>query len=93
MSFFKKLKERMFKSSSKLDEGLDAIVEDGAGVEPVDEVMDEVAGALAEAPAETAQPVSDDPVRPERAAPRPEADSRPDPVPEVVRAPEPGPET
>jgi len=29
MSFFKKLKNRMFKSSAKLEEGLDAIVEDG----------------------------------------------------------------
>jgi len=29
MSFFKKLKDRLFKSSSKLDEGLDAIVEEG----------------------------------------------------------------
>ena len=28
MSFFKKLKDRMFKSSSKLDEGLDALVEE-----------------------------------------------------------------
>ena len=39
MAFFKKLKERLFRSSSKLEEGLDAIVEDG-GVEdtpgPVD---------------------------------------------------------
>ncbi|MEO0864407.1 MAG: signal recognition particle-docking protein FtsY [Pseudomonadota bacterium] len=32
MAFFSKLKDRLFKSSSKLDEGLDAIVEDG-GVE------------------------------------------------------------
>ncbi|AGI67197.1 putative cell division protein [Octadecabacter antarcticus 307] len=32
MAFFKKLKDRMFKSSSKIEEGLDAIVEDG-GVE------------------------------------------------------------
>ena len=32
MAFFSKLKERLFKSSSKIDEGLDAIVEDG-GVE------------------------------------------------------------
>jgi len=32
MAFFKKLKDRLFKSSSKIDEGLDAIVEDG-GVE------------------------------------------------------------
>ncbi|MDX8347753.1 signal recognition particle-docking protein FtsY [Cognatiyoonia sp. IB215446] len=30
MAFFKKLKERMFRSSSKIDEGLDAIVQDGA---------------------------------------------------------------
>jgi len=29
MAFFSKLKERLFKSSSKLEEGLDAIVEDG----------------------------------------------------------------
>jgi len=32
MAFFKKLKDRLFKSSSKIDEGLEAIVEDG-GVE------------------------------------------------------------
>jgi fused signal recognition particle receptor len=30
MSFFKKMKERLFKSSSKLDEGLEAIVDEGA---------------------------------------------------------------
>ena len=30
MSFFKKLKDRMFKSASKIDEGLEAIIEDGA---------------------------------------------------------------
>jgi len=29
MSFFGKLKSKLFKSSSKLDEGLDAIVSDG----------------------------------------------------------------
>ncbi|MEM6664018.1 MAG: signal recognition particle-docking protein FtsY [Pseudomonadota bacterium] len=33
MSFFKKMKERLFKSSSKLDEGLNALVEDGDEVE------------------------------------------------------------
>ena len=33
MSFFKKLKDKLFKSSSKLEEGLDAIVEDGGEVE------------------------------------------------------------
>ena len=30
MAFFSKLKERLFKSSSKLEQGLDAIVEEGA---------------------------------------------------------------
>lgn len=34
MSFFSKLKDRMFKSSSKLDEGLEAIVEEGGTEEP-----------------------------------------------------------
>ncbi|MDE0521929.1 MAG: signal recognition particle-docking protein FtsY [Boseongicola sp.] len=34
MAFFAKLKERLFKSSSKLDEGLDAIIEDGVGTAP-----------------------------------------------------------
>ncbi|CUH62217.1 signal recognition particle-docking protein FtsY [Thalassobacter stenotrophicus] len=38
MAFFKKLKERMFKSSSKLEEGLDAIVEDGGAVEATADV-------------------------------------------------------
>ena len=36
MGFFKKLKERLFKSSSKIDEGLDAIIEDGGEVEEVE---------------------------------------------------------
>ena len=33
MSFFKKLKKRLFKSSSKIDEGLEAIVQDADGQE------------------------------------------------------------
>ncbi len=36
MAFFSKLKERLFKSSSKIEEGLDAIVEDGGVAETVD---------------------------------------------------------
>ena len=36
MGFFKKLKERLFKSSSKIDQGLDAIVEDGGEAEEVE---------------------------------------------------------
>ncbi|MGB0912977.1 MAG: signal recognition particle-docking protein FtsY, partial [Phaeobacter italicus] len=30
MAFFSKLKDRLFKSSAKLEKGLDAIVEEGA---------------------------------------------------------------
>ena len=36
MGFFKKLKERLFKSSSKIDEGLDAIIEDGGEAEEIE---------------------------------------------------------
>ncbi len=36
MAFFKKLKDRLFKSSSKIDEGLEAIVEDGGVQEPLE---------------------------------------------------------
>ncbi|MCP5074004.1 MAG: signal recognition particle-docking protein FtsY, partial [Rhodobacteraceae bacterium] len=47
MSFFKKLKDRMFKSSSRLEEGLDAIVEEGGEVEEIEETV-----AIDAAPAE-----------------------------------------
>jgi len=48
LAFFQKLKSKMFKSSSKIDEGLEAIVEDGGATDtpetvdevPVDQVMD-----------------------------------------------------
>lgn len=36
MAFLKKLRDRMFKSSSRLDEGLEAIVEDGGTAEAID---------------------------------------------------------
>ncbi len=49
MSFFKKLKSKLFKSSSKLDEGLDAIVADGGVAE---EVETEIADTAAEQAAE-----------------------------------------
>ena len=35
MAFFSKLKDRLFKSSSKLEQGLDAIVQDGGTAEAV----------------------------------------------------------
>jgi fused signal recognition particle receptor len=42
MSFFGKLKEKLFKSSSKLDEGLEALVEDGGDASDVGKVADAV---------------------------------------------------
>ena len=53
MSFFKKLKNKLFKSSSKIDEGLDAIVSDGGVAE--DLVEDTAAQEVAEAEARAAQ--------------------------------------
>ena len=71
MSFFRKLKDKLFKSSSKLEEGLDAIVEDG-GVE--EEVEVEVAGAAEdEQPVPAAPPENEpEPVAQEDAVTHPE---------------------
>ena len=38
MSFFKKLKDRLFRSSSKIEEGIDSIVNDGGEKEPLEEL-------------------------------------------------------
>ncbi|CUJ86384.1 Signal recognition particle receptor FtsY [Shimia thalassica] len=74
MAFFSKLKDRLFKSSSKLEEGLDAIIEDGG-----EEVMAEAPSPektpstpTEDAPAATATPP----------APEPELESVPEPAPE-----------
>ncbi len=48
MSFFSKLKKKLLKSSSKLGEGLEAIVEEGADDQPTD--------STADAPQDTAPP-------------------------------------
>ena len=60
MAFFSKLKERLFKSSSKLDEGLEAIVDEGGGTEQAaveTRVIDAPPSATQTAPAsEAAQP-------------------------------------
>lgn len=73
MSFFGKLKNKLFKSSSKLDEGLDAIVEDG-GSEAASEV--EIAPEIVSAPTpETAASKAETPkaAEPEPAPVAPEA--------------------
>ncbi|MFW8636301.1 signal recognition particle-docking protein FtsY [Cribrihabitans pelagius] len=75
MAFFSKLKDRLFKSSSKLEQGLDAIVEEGAAPVP-----EQAAKALADSPA----------VTPEQPAPAPVPSPVPSPAPEPEAAPEPG---
>jgi fused signal recognition particle receptor len=45
MSFFNKLKNKLFKSSSKIEEGLDAIVEEGGEEEIVEEGLDTAVAA------------------------------------------------
>jgi fused signal recognition particle receptor len=86
MSFFSKLKERLFKSSSKLDEGLEAIVAEGRdepqpagtqapGPEPV---RSPEAGTAPEAvsappPLEAGVPDAPEPAAPEPDAPEPVA--------------------
>ena len=42
MSFFKKLKDRLFKSSSKIDEGLEAIVQEASEDARIDQDQEEV---------------------------------------------------
>ncbi|MEQ9261010.1 MAG: signal recognition particle-docking protein FtsY [Roseovarius sp.] len=74
MAFFKKLKDRLFKSSSKLEEGLDAIVEEGGEIE-------------AEAPP-APEPAPEHEPAPER-APEPQPAPKPEPTPEPAPRPEP----
>jgi len=88
MSFFKKLKDRMFKSSSKLDEGLDAIIEDGAVADAaVDEaaVDDTAMDRGASVPEAIPTPQPEDP--PAQQAPAPTAAPEPAPVPDPAPAP------
>jgi len=84
MSFFKKLKNRMFKSSSKIDEGLDAIVQDGG----VQEEDGPDAGTPDTTPAPDPKPEPEP--RPEP-GPDPSPSPRPDPAPQPDVVPDPAP--
>ncbi|KZY50972.1 signal recognition particle-docking protein FtsY [Sulfitobacter sp. KE29] len=101
MAFFTKLKDRLFKSSSKLDEGLEAIVSDGGEAEaeaaPVDAVMDQPGAASDVMPdgQEDSGPMlaaereaAEEPTPAPEPAPEPETLPEPEPQP----APEPQPE-
>jgi fused signal recognition particle receptor len=88
MSFFRKLKDRMFKSSSKLDEGLDAIIEEGAGPGE-DDLAD---AALRDADREIGETAPDTPVpgvgAPEKAVPEaPDVEHEDGPPPAAPDAP------
>ena len=79
MSFFKKMKERLFKSSSKLDEGLAAIVDEGEDV-------------VEDAPAPVATPPAPQPDEAPRSQPAPAAapaPAQPAPPPRVAEQSEP----
>ncbi|WP_424934191.1 signal recognition particle-docking protein FtsY [Amaricoccus macauensis] len=77
MAFFRKLKDRLFKSSSKIEEGVDAIIDEGADSAPTEPA--EAAPAKLPAP-ET---------REARPAPEPEPEPEPAPEPRAVPEPEP----
>ena len=84
MSFFKKMKERLFKSSSKLDEGLAAIVDEGEET-VVDTPVDPAPVPAATASGETISP----PVAPAPPAAAEPATQTADPVPAASAEPEP----
>ncbi|MBY6156523.1 signal recognition particle-docking protein FtsY [Pseudooceanicola nitratireducens] len=75
MAFFSKLKDRLFKSSSKLEEGLDSIVEDGG---TADASSDPAGAAPASTPSPTPAP-----------SPAPEPAPEPTPIPDPAPVPEP----
>jgi len=82
MSFFKKLKDRMFKSSSRLDEGLDAIIEDGADEDAGEDIRQGVE--------ERSETADDAPATPPTAPMPPQVPSHgPVPSPALTPTPEP----
>ena len=89
MSFFGKLKDRLFKSSSKLEEGLEAIVSDG-GAEELAEAPVADQPASAEQVAPPALDAAPDPAKP-LPEPEPEPEPEPAPAPPPPPAPDPAP--
>jgi fused signal recognition particle receptor len=81
MSFFKKLKDRLFRSSDKIGDGLDALVSDGA-----EELAPEPLGS-----AETAGDVGGPSARGQAVSPAAIAEPEPAPAPTPVQSPTPAP--
>ncbi|GGL78622.1 signal recognition particle-docking protein FtsY [Wenxinia marina] len=71
MSFFKKLRDRMFRSSSKLDEGLEAIVEEGGETAEADAPVADAAPR-----AEPAPPAPEPAPKPDSEPPAPAPERR-----------------
>jgi fused signal recognition particle receptor len=99
MAFFSKLKERLFKSSSKIEEGLDAIVEDGGIEETVQQDPPRGPPGQPEevppepAPDEVPPGPDESPSQPDEAPPQPdEAPGAPDEMPEAPDEVEPLPD-
>ena len=90
MAFFRKLRERMFKSSSKLDEGLEAIVQEGGTEDAAPEADARTEAHPPQSPPEAPARVT--PRADEVAEPTPEPSPEPRPEPEPRPAPEPQPE-
>ena len=88
MAFFSKLKERLFKSSSKLDEGLEAIVEDGGEPETPPRPEPEREPETPTPPRPDPEPQPDPPVIP----PQPDETPPPTPVEQPVERPQEVPE-
>ncbi len=83
MAFFKKLKDRLFKSSERIDEGLEAIVSDGGAQEGA--AVNEMTATPAQAPQEQAlarESTDPAPVEP------PEPEEKAEPEEKTVPAPE-----
>ncbi|MFC2968960.1 signal recognition particle-docking protein FtsY [Acidimangrovimonas pyrenivorans] len=85
MSFFRKLKDRMFKTSSKLEEGLESLVEEGA-----EEAAEAEAPAPEVAPAPAPAPAAEAPREPEQPAPPPAAPAAAPSAPEAKPEARPG---
>ncbi len=85
MSFFKKLKDRMFRSSSKIGEGLDNLVAEGAAeaeaLPDVPQEVPQVEEPLAVAPAAAPEPEPAPPAVQAPAVPAPTAAPAPEPDP------------
>ncbi len=75
MSFFKKLRDRLTKSSSKIDEGLEAIVEEAEDDLPAEEELDPIVDEVVEEPSVEVEDDEDE---------EPEVDAEPEIAPAPV---------